>query len=235
MHSSVLPFSSAPSGSNATTQLILSRRSVRDKFTDQQIPREAIVEILRCGLAAPSSKNARPWRLHVVTDRGVLKELADAVASADGADTYVPRDPETGLTRTDWPSSVSESADTLRGAPLGIFIENLGAFSKGRKILSAVPRENLRGSLVGYTFEVLGIGAAIMNMWLAANALGAQAAFMGDVCVAEKAIAEKLGIKCDLIGVLVVGYSTAKPSPQRVHYDVSDEMRVVWHAPASVL
>lgn len=231
MHSSVLPFNSAPRGSNPTTQLILSRRSVRDEFSEQPVPREAIVEILRCGLAAPSSKNARPWRLHAVTDRKVLKELADAVEFAEGADTYVPRDPETGLVRTDWPSSVAESAATLRGAPVGIFVENLGAFSKGRGVLSEVPRETLRGCLVGYTFEVLGVGAAIMNMWLAANSLGAQAAFMGDVCVAERAIAKRLGIKCDLAGVLVVGFSTAQPSPGRVHYDVSDETRVVWHSP----
>lgn len=233
MRSSVLPFNNAPCGSNATTQLILTRRSVRDEFTDQPVPRETLVEILRCGLAAPSSKNARPWRLHAVTDRAVLRELAGAVASADGADSYVPRDPETGLIRTDWPSSVSESAATLRDAQASIFIENLGAFSKGRQTLSSVSRENLRGSLVGYTFEVLGVGAAIMNMWLAANSLGVQAAFMGDVCVAERAIAERLGLQCDLIGVLALGFSTSQPSPKRVHYDVSDELRVVWHTGAT--
>ena len=230
--SAELPFGTAPRGSNETTRLILSRRSVREGFLDREVPQDVVEEIIRCGLAAPSSKNARPWRLHIVSTRQVLRELADAVERAEGADTYVPRDPETGLIRTDWPSSVAESAGALRSAPLGIFIENLGAFSKGRTTLASVPAPNLRGSLVGYTFEVLGLGAAIMNMWLAANSLGAQAVFMGDVCVAEKAIAARLGIARDLVGVLVVGYSDAPASPHRVHYDVSDESRVAWHRSA---
>lgn len=229
MPSSELPFDQAPAGRNATTQIILQRRSVRDHYEDQCVPPDVIDEILRCGLAAPSSKNARPWRLHVVTDRRVLAELAETVATAEGADTYVPRDPLTGTIRKDWPSSVSESADVLRSVPLGIFIENLGEFSKGRSTLASVSQDNLRGSLTAYTFEILGIGAAIMNMWIAANSLGAQVVFMGDVCVAEKAIAAKLGFRHDLIGVLAVGYSCVPAAPQRVHYDVSDESRVVWH------
>ena len=224
-----------PSVRTDLTQLILSRRSVREEFQDRPVPEDVVNEILRCGLSAPSSKNARPWCLHVVSDRDVLNELATAVMTADGADSYVPNDPETGLPRADWPSSVAESAATLAAVPLGIFIENLGAFSRGRATLASIPQDNLRRSLVGYTFELVGIGAALMNMWLAANALGVQASFMGDVCVAEKAIAKRLGIQKDLVGVLALGYSTSKPPPQRVRYDTSDETRVVWHRAASVL
>lgn len=216
-------------GCNAVTQLILSRRSVRDQFEERPIPQEAIDDILRCGLSAPSSKNARPWRLHVVTDKRTLRELAAAVVSADGADTYVPRDPVTGQIRGDWPSSVSESAAALNSVPLAIFVENLGAFSKGRATLASVPQERLRGSLVAYTFESMGIGTAIMNMWMAAISHGVQGVFMGDVCVAEKDIARRLGIKCDLVGVLILGYSNAGPAPNRVQYDITDDSRVTWH------
>jgi nitroreductase len=224
-----VPFDKAPAGRNAATQVILSRRSVREQYEQRPVPVELVEEILRCGLAAPSSKNARPWRLHVVTDRHVLGDLADTVAMADGADSYVPKDPLTGVARPDWPSSVAESAAVLRSVPLGIFVENVGAFSRGRGVLASISQENLRGCLVGYTMEIIGIGAAIMNMLLAASSLGVQALFMGDVCVAERAIAAKLGFSCDLIGVLAIGYSQAPVSPNRVHYDVSDETRVVWH------
>ena len=216
-------------GCNAVTQLILSRRSVRDQFEERPIPQEAIDDILRCGLSAPSSKNARPWRLHVVTDKRTLRELAAAVVNADGADTYVPRDPVTGQIRGDWPSSVSESAAALNSVPLAIFVENLGAFSKGRATLASVPQERLRGSLVAYTFESMGIGTAIMNMWMAAISHGVQGVFMGDVCVAEKDIAKRLGIKCDLVGVLILGFSKAGPAPNRVQYDITDDSRVTWH------
>jgi nitroreductase len=208
--------------------LILSRRSVRDNFLDQPISDEVIAEIVRCGLAAPASKNAHPCRLHVVTDRAVLQTLAKAVASADGADTYVPVDPATGLGRFDWPSTVAESAQTLSVVPLAIFVENLGPFSGGRENLAGVPRENLRDCLVTYTLEVIGVGAAIMNMWLAAKSHGAQAAFMGDICVAEKVIVETLGIERDLVGVLAIGFSTSPPPPRRSHQDLTNDSLVVW-------
>ncbi|ORX17356.1 hypothetical protein AWC27_17985 [Mycobacterium szulgai] len=52
---------------------------------------------------------------------------------------------------------------------------------------------------------MLGIGAAVENMWLAANALGLGAVFMADVLVAEDAIKRKLGIGGDLVGVLSLG------------------------------
>lgn len=232
MSSSEIPFGQGPAGSNVTTHLILTRRSMREQYEDRILPADVLAEIVRCGLAAPSSKNARPWRLHIVEDRLLLRELADEVATADGADTYVPHDPETGRIRTDWPSSVAESAAVLASVPVAIFIENLGAFSKGRATLASVPNENLRGSLVAYTFEVLGIGAALTNMWIAAISLGVQAVFMGDICVAEKRIAEKLGLQRDLVGVLALGYSRAPVSPDRVHYDISDQTRVVWHGGA---
>ena len=229
MSSPSVPFETAPEGMNAVTQLILDRRSVREAFTDRQVPDQVLDEIVRCGLAAPSSKNARPWRLHVVSDQQVLQELAAAAATAEGADSYVPRDPRTGLIRTDWPSSVVESAAVLASVPTGIFIENLGEFSFGRSTLASVPRENLAGSLIGYTFEILGIGTAVMSMWLAANSLGVQAAFIGDICVAETAIKARLGITQDLVGVLALGYSELPAPETRVRYKIDDERRVVWH------
>lgn len=211
------------------TGLILSRRSVREGYRAEPVPENVIDEIIRCGLSAPSSKNARPWRLHVVTDRQMLADLAKAVVAADGADSYVPSDPKTGMARADWPSTVAESAATLAAVPLAIFVENLGAFSDGRATLATVPREYLRDSLVGYTFEVLGIGTAIMSMWIAAISLGLQASFMGDVCVAENAIAKRLGIERDLVGVLAVGYSDALSPTKGVSQGSTDVGRVVRH------
>ena len=78
------------------------------------------------------------------------------------------------------------------------------------------------GSLVGYTFEILGIGAAVENMWLAANSLGIQAAYMGDVVIAEAEISQRLGLELDLVGVLALGYSQMSAAVDRETYDVND-------------
>ena len=46
-------------------------------------------------------------------------------------------------------------------APVAIFVENLGIFSHGRRVLAAALRPARAGELVGYGFELVGIGAAI--------------------------------------------------------------------------
>ena len=211
--------------STAMVDVVLRRRSVRTGFLPDAVDQHLVEQIVACGLASPSSKNARPARLHVVDDPRLLHRIADAVDAAPGIDTYVPHDPITGAPRPDWPSTVAESAQVLREVPLGIFVENAGVFSGGRSTLLALPPEVLAACLTGYTLEVLGVGASIQNMWIAANALGLQAVFMGDILIAEAAIAELLGARQDLAGVLAIGHAPAPEPPSRPH----DLERVVFH------
>lgn len=228
---------SVPSDSAATApahlledpliRVILQRRSHRVGFDDRPVPDSVLAEIARCGLAAPSSKNAQPWRLHVVTDGGLIREIADGVGSAPGIETYVPADPATGLPRLDWESTVLESAEVLRGSPAAFFVENLGRFSEGRSKLADAPTEALPGVLIAYMLECVGIGAAVQNLWLAAQALGLRACFLGDVGVDHERIEARLGMEGDLVGVLVVGYSALDPEAKRpVDYETD---RVRWH------
>jgi nitroreductase len=212
---------------------MLARRSIREGFYPRPIPDSILREIVRCGLAAPSSKNAQPWRMHVVTDPAALGGLADAVEHAEGAEGYVPHDPSTGLPRPAYVSTVRESAQVLRDVSAAIFVENRGLFSNGRSALIAATRPALAGSLVGFGLEMIGIGAAIENMWLAAEALGVRVAFMGDVVIAEDAIRASLGIAGDLVGVLALGFSDAPPPSRRQRLDERDAEHVVWHQPGS--
>lgn len=208
---------------------LLTRRSIRFGFEPRSVSRAHLEAIVACGLAAPSSKNAQPWRFHVVDDAELLGQLAHLVASARGIDDYVPHDPRTGAPFARYQSTVQESADVLGAAPATIWVENLGAFSRGRQTLLDVPREALAGALEGYGFELMGIGAAVENMWIAATALGLAAAFMGDVVIAEAEIRDVLGLQADLCGVLVVGYSQARPRPPMDAPAFAGSARVVWH------
>jgi len=216
-----------PSAETAVVDAILDRRSVRSGFEARPIPRTVLERVLECGLAAPSSKGARPWRFHVVEDPVRLASLATAVRSARGADDWIPHDPRTGRPDPRWTPTVGESADVLQGARAVILIENLGVFSRGRAELARTPARRLRPALDGYTFECVGIGAALENLWLAAHALGLGAAFLGDVVIAEEGIAEELGLSGDLIGALCLGYASG-PAPTRPLRDAADPS-VVWH------
>lgn len=212
----------------ALLELILSRRSVREGYRDADVPTELLERVLDAGLSAPSSKNAQPWRLHVVTDRQALVAAAGWVGSARGAPGYVPHDSRAGS--AGYSSTVAESAHVLAIAPAAIFIENLAPFSGGREKLAHLAPEHLSASLEAYTFEVIGLGAAIENMWLAARSLGLAAAFMGDVVVAEADISPWLDLVGDLVGVLVVGWSDGpvrRPQDDRPWPDLP---RVTWHS-----
>ena len=52
-------------------EAIYTRRSIR-YFKDEPLPEEALAEILRAGMQAPSPKNRQPWRFLVIS--GASKE-----------------------------------------------------------------------------------------------------------------------------------------------------------------
>jgi nitroreductase len=196
--------------------VIRARRSIRYGFSGREVSEERIAQIVDCGLHAPSSKNAQPWCMHIVTDEAVRRELADAVQYAKDADRFVPIDPATGVARAEWDATVAESAQVLRDAPLAIFVENRGAFSDGRRTVAAAVEEHRENALIGYSLEIIGIGAAVQNMWLAAQVHGLAGVFMGDVLIAEAAIRERLGMRGDLAGVLALGHTDGSPAPKSI-------------------
>ncbi len=212
--------------STAVIETILGRRSVRAGYEDRPVPRDVLHMIIGCGLAAPSSKGAQPWRFHVVQDRQQLEFIANAASSAPGVEDWVPHDPRTGRPDPRWTSTVSESAEVLREVPCAILLENLGTFSRGKRELAVAPPDSFAAALDGYAFECMGMGTALENMWLAANALGLQAAFLGDTVIAEAAVAKRFGLTGDLMGVLCVGWAAS--ASRRSPAETADQS-VVWH------
>jgi hypothetical protein len=145
------------------------------------------------------------------------------MVAADGGESFVPLDPTTGDKRDDWESTVLESAATLQSVPCAIFVENLGMFSRSRRVVAAVAPDLLEDALIGYSLEMLGLGAAIENMWIAATSIGLSGSFIGDVLVAEEAVKRRLGISRDLVGVLAL-----RPQPEVV----PGLVEVRWRSPA---
>lgn len=205
---------------DAVLDVILRRRSTRCGYTDRAVPMPVLESIIKCGLAAPSSKASEPWRFTVVTDRSLLDAIATKVSGSSDAVDYRPHDPRTGLPRRHWESTVLESAEVLRQAAAAIFVQNGGPFSSGRQALLEADPESRRLAIVGYELEIAGLGAALENMWLAAVAHGLSAAFMGDVSVSEIDIRQLLDTEDDLLGVLALGYTSGEaPSKREVAID----------------
>ena len=57
-------------------ECIETRRSVR-RYTDEPIPRETVLEIVRLASFAPSWKNTQTPRYMIVTDRQLMERIAD--------------------------------------------------------------------------------------------------------------------------------------------------------------
>lgn len=66
---------------NPTLETILSRKSVR-KYTARPVERETLEMLVRAGMAAPSSKDRRPWEFIIVTDRYLLDTMGDGLPLA---------------------------------------------------------------------------------------------------------------------------------------------------------
>ena len=54
-------------GQEKMISAIYDRRSIR-KFIDKPISEKDMIDIIQCGLKAPSSKNRQPWKFYVLDD-----------------------------------------------------------------------------------------------------------------------------------------------------------------------
>lgn len=63
-----------------TIKAILTRRSIR-KYSGDMIPEEYFEIMLKAAMHAPTARNRQPWHFLIVTDRELLKNLADVSPS----------------------------------------------------------------------------------------------------------------------------------------------------------
>lgn len=61
--------------------VMYTRHSVR-QFTGEKVKREDLMEMLKAGMSAPSAVNVQPWAFVVVTERGTLDKLCEALPYA---------------------------------------------------------------------------------------------------------------------------------------------------------
>lgn len=72
---------------NDVIQNILERRSVR-KFTDREISKQHLEQIVNAGIHAPSGMNKQLWHFSAVQDKRLLNRLADTVGQILGREGY---------------------------------------------------------------------------------------------------------------------------------------------------
>jgi nitroreductase len=61
---------------SSVLEAIYRRRSIRE-FTDKEITREQLYEIVKAAIWAPSGLNNQPWRFVIIKDPGIKEQVAE--------------------------------------------------------------------------------------------------------------------------------------------------------------
>lgn len=70
---------------NGVLANIMTRTSVR-AYSDKSISDSTVTALLKAGMAAPSAMNKQPWHFTVITDKVMLKNIADEFKNAHMAE-----------------------------------------------------------------------------------------------------------------------------------------------------
>lgn len=66
---------------NNTLEIIHQRKSVRN-YTDKEVSKEQLEQLVKAGMAAPTAVNKQPWAFIVINDKATLNELGDKLPYA---------------------------------------------------------------------------------------------------------------------------------------------------------
>lgn len=176
-------------------QAIETRRSIR-KFKVDEVPHEALVQILEAARIAPSSRNGQTWKFLVLGPESKERALS-------AMDRGIREKMENGGNR----QTLAGAAHTLRimkSAPALIFVVNPEA---GPML---APIEGMPHAME--LLDTISVGAAVENMILEAETLGLGTLWIGFTIVAYDEIVEALGIEGQLISAIAVGYPDEQPA-----------------------
>ncbi len=185
----------------SVAQVIGDRRSIR-RFKADPVERSVLEDILRAGIAAPSSKNRQPWHLTVLEGAAkerVLRVMEQGLAREKEAET--PFLTESGQFL---PGAV-HSLSIMRQAPVLVLMSNSLAaepdFARGLE----------RDVRVGEICNIQSVAAAIENMLLAAEERGIGSLWLGDIFFAYPELQAWLDREVPGHGMLVAGISFGHP------------------------
>lgn len=188
---------------------ISQRRSIR-RFLPSPVSSEEIGEILRAGIAAPSSKNRQPWKFIVVSGdakEGMLQAMQQGLEREKHG---VPLLPES---REHLPGA-EQTLETMRSAPVTIFVVN----PIGRSLTQSLAPEER----VSEICNIQSVGAALENMALAAAGLGLGSLWIGDIFFAYAELARWLDTEGEIIAAMAFGHPSETPAkrPRKAFADV---------------
>ena len=200
---------------------IQERRSIR-KYTDQDVSKEDIIDIIDCARYAPSSTNSQTWEFIVISNKEKILDIANLTKDemlkiASNAEQIGLVNEANMLVR-----SFSHFATAFTNAPILIISLITPYNSKFREKMF-----DPLGAIDNVIWEKEAIKSnslACQNIMLAAHAKGlATCPFTGPILLAEERLREYLGLASNRqINMLIsLGYSAQTPKPP-IRKDIED-------------
>ncbi len=181
-----------------TPQEIWQRRSIRH-FSDSPVHAETLCEILRAGMAAPSSKNRQPWKFVVVSGEakaGMIAAMQAGIAREKHGTPLLPESRE-------HIAGAEHTLKIMRCAPVTVFVTN----PIGRSLFQSLTPEERIAEIC----NIQSVGAAMENMALAAEGLGLGSLWIGDIFFAYEELTHWLDADGELMAAMAFGYPAEHP------------------------
>lgn len=202
----------------ALAQLIKTRRSVR-KYQDRPVPEAVLLEAVELATWAPNSGGRQTWHFTVVTNRELIRQVADAV------------DAVTQL-MADWPEAQAEEIKRsiarwkvtgafFRGAPalvavsMGEYISATDQLTVVRAAVDPIAAEIVESRRLGSSRLQTAAGG-VTTLLLVLHAQGLGACWMAGPQQAKRQIEVILGVPEDynFVALVPVGYPAEEPVPR---------------------
>ncbi|MDD5170693.1 MAG: nitroreductase family protein [Syntrophales bacterium] len=206
------------------TELIKTRRSIR-RFKDRPVPEDLLVQALELATWAPNGGNHQAWRFLIVSNRGLIRQIGDAVKSKTELMASWPEADKFGEAVSRW----RKNCDFFREAPVCIAVL-MGKYSSiADQILLARAGEDAIAQEIRACREIgksslQSAAAAITYICLLLHLFGLGTTWMAGPLQAKKEIEQLLDVQpeWDFVGLIPVGYANEKPEtpPRKPIQDV---------------
>lgn len=196
---------------NRYLEKIYTRRSVRD-FLPKKVSASDLKKIAEAGLRSPSSKNSCPWHIVLLTGENKDK-VTEWIDEALGVYEQNLNYEKTGGKATD---TTNASNGIIKKASGLFLIFNKSPYIGG---MNKLAKECDAKKLFTYSVEIIGIGACMENMLLAAHSMGLAGVALADVYPAAETIRKNLKLDYDFIIGLAVGYGAYKPPKRDINWN----------------
>jgi nitroreductase len=192
---------------------IESRASVR-RFAEGDVPVADLREMVRLAGLAPSANNSQPWRFIAITNRGLLKQMADAVRAR--IDDVLPDSPDEAKKKAkgqvEWFSTFFGDAPAVfavASCPYKAVIDDALPAELTHEEMNALRRHP----------DIQSVGASIQNLLLASVDMGYGGCWLSGPLLARDALESLLGLDSpwSLTALVAVGKpgSAVKPREKK--------------------